>query len=98
MISETTEVSYYAKIMNKLVELEDEPNKKDIWKSKSIIQLMDLSKEIEDDEFTQKALVNILTIYNILEDSKHNCDKKHLEKLSECEKEKVISLLKEEIN
>lgn len=98
MISESTEVSYYAKIMNKLAEIEDDSKRKDIWKSKSIIELMDLSKEVDDDDFTQKALLNIMTIYKFTKDNNGKCAAERIEKLSECEKEKVLSLLRKEIN
>jgi hypothetical protein len=97
MICESTEVNYYAKIMKNLAELEDDSEKKDIWKSKSIIELMDLSKEVDDDDFTQKALLNILTIYKFINENPTISDTAKLEKFSDCEKEKILELLKEEI-
>jgi hypothetical protein len=97
MICESTEVNYYAKIMKKLTELEDNPEKKDIWKSKSIIELMDLSKDVNDNDFTQKALLNILTIYKVTTENQTKSDTEKLEKFSDCEKEEILELLKEEI-
>ena len=57
------ESSFYINIFDEFLDTEDDPQKKFMWELKSIINLMQKAKGLDDD-FCENGLRMILTLFN----------------------------------
>ncbi|MBD3253465.1 MAG: hypothetical protein GF383_00150 [Candidatus Lokiarchaeota archaeon] len=90
------EDEFYDKILEKFLECKKSKEKSDLWKSQTIIQLMENIKQKNNKEFVKNALLVLMSLEeDFLRDSFH-IKSKDFSILSKEEKTILSSLLKEE--
>ncbi|MFX0059331.1 MAG: hypothetical protein ACFE85_07675 [Candidatus Hodarchaeota archaeon] len=94
--SEDYELDYYIKIVEFFQRKNVDRNTKEIWKSKSFIELMNLLKRTKNKEFVKNALILIISLFERLPPDLYNNRGISSEILNEKDKESYLSILKTE--
>jgi len=94
--SDEFELGYYMKIIDFLNNKKINRENREIWKSHSLIELMNLLKRTKNRNLVTNAIILILTLFEDI--ATDNCSNRglHIDKLSKKEKDILIAELKDE--
>ncbi|MFX1301958.1 MAG: hypothetical protein ACFE9X_01240 [Promethearchaeota archaeon] len=94
--SEDFELDYYLKILNYFQDNKISREKKEIWKNRSIIELMNLLERTQNRTFVTNALILILSLFEDIPPDTYNNRGVNIARISEKDKKFLIKELKEE--
>ncbi len=89
------ESDYYTKILNIFLKEGDQQNLKELWKDRSIIELMSDVKKYKNKEHIKNALIVLLSLFDDVPPDLFNSIGTNIETLSKEDREEVIRGLKE---
>ncbi|MFX1553533.1 MAG: hypothetical protein ACFFBV_06365 [Promethearchaeota archaeon] len=93
--SEDFELDYYLKILNYFQDNKISREKKEIWKNRSIIELMNLLERTQNRTFVTNALILILSLFEDIPPDTYNNRGVNIARISEKDKKFLIKELKE---
>ena len=94
--SEEFELDYYSKILDYFQDEKISREKKEIWKNRSIIELMNLLERTQNRTFVTNALILILSLFENIPPDTYNNRGVNIARISEEDKKFLIESLKEE--
>jgi len=94
--SEEFELDYYLKILDYFQDERISREKKEIWKNRSIIELMNLLERTQNRAFVTNALIFILSLFENIPPDTYNNRGVNIARISEKDKKFLIQELKEE--
>ena len=94
--SEEFELDYYLKILDYFQDERISQEKKEIWKNRSIIELMNFLERTQNRTFVTNALILILSLFEDIPPDTYNNRGVSIARISEKDKRFLIKELKEE--
>ncbi|MFW9989123.1 MAG: hypothetical protein ACFFC3_10740 [Candidatus Odinarchaeota archaeon] len=95
-INDEFELEFYLKIVDFFQKENTNSENKEIWKNKSIIELMNLLKQTQDYKFIANALILLLSLFEHEPPDLYANRGYHINNISEKDKRILISELKNE--
>ena len=90
------ECDFYLNIFNDFLLAKNDENQKIMWKMRTIIDLMKITESQDDDGFMENALRMIMLLFNHYNMTPCELERNYFVNASFDEKEKLITVLKEE--
>ena len=90
------EVDCYTKIINLFLKIGKDPISIETWKDKAIVKIMNVLKDPQNKRWVQNALIILLSLFDDTSPDLYSSMGEKVKRLSDKEKQKVISKLKEE--
>lgn len=94
--SEEFELEYYSKILDYFQDNNISREKKEIWKNRSIIELMNLLERTQNRTFVTNALILILSLFEDVPPDTYNNRGVNIARFSEKDKRFLMKELREE--